>query len=47
MLAGALLIGGGATLFEQTALAKDKTAPVRLNVDETPVKPAGKSSALA
>jgi serine protease Do len=38
VLAGALLIGGGATLFEQTALARDKTAPVRLTVDETPVQ---------
>ena len=38
LLAGALLVGGGATLFEQTALAKDKAAPVRLNVDENPVQ---------
>jgi serine protease Do len=38
LLAGALLVGGGATLFEQNAFAKDKTAPVRLQVDETPVQ---------
>jgi serine protease Do len=38
MLAGALLVGGGAALFEQNAFAKDRGAPVRLNVDETPVQ---------
>ena len=38
VLAGALLVGGGAMLFEQTAVAKDNAAPVRLNVDETPVQ---------
>ena len=38
ILAGALLVGGGAALFEQNALAKDKAAPVRLQVDETPVQ---------
>ena len=38
VLAGALLVGGGAALFEQNAFAKDKAAPVRLQVDETPVQ---------
>ena len=39
-LAGALLIGGGAVLFEQDAIAKEKAkpTPVRLTVDETPVQ---------
>src|SRR5688572_29872237 len=40
LLAGALLVGGGATLFERDALAKEKAnvTPVRLLVDETPVQ---------
>lgn len=38
VLAGALLVGGGAALFEQNAFAKDKAAPVRLQVDESPVQ---------
>ncbi|MGZ8921352.1 MAG: Do family serine endopeptidase, partial [Limisphaerales bacterium] len=38
ILAGALLVGGGAALFEQNAFAKDKVAPVRLQVDETPMQ---------
>jgi serine protease Do len=38
VLAGALLVGGGAALFEQDAFAKEKTAPIRLQVDENPVQ---------
>lgn len=38
VLASALLVGGGAALFEQNAFAKDKAAPVRLQVDENPVQ---------
>ena len=40
MLAGAMLVGGGAMIFERDALAKDRAevTPVRLTVDETPVQ---------
>ncbi|MBC8097502.1 MAG: Do family serine endopeptidase, partial [Akkermansiaceae bacterium] len=40
VLASALVVGGGAALFEQDAFAKDKAkvTPVRLTVDETPVQ---------
>jgi serine protease Do len=38
MLAGALFVGGGTALIEQNAFAKDKAAPVRLQVDENPVQ---------
>ena len=40
LLASALVVGGGAALFEKDALAKGeaKVTPVRLLVDETPVK---------
>src|SRR5688500_13991292 len=38
MLAGALLVGGGAAFFEQTAHAKEKVASARLQVDDTPVQ---------
>jgi len=43
VLAGALVIGGGAALFEQDAHAKEKSKaiPVRLTVDDTPVKREG------
>jgi serine protease Do len=43
VLAGALLIGGGATLFEQDAHAKEKSkpTPVHLTVDNTPVQREG------
>ncbi len=41
-MASAMLLGGGAALFETDALAKDKAvaknAPVHLSVDETPVQ---------
>jgi serine protease Do len=40
ILAGALVAGGGAALFEKDALAKEKAkpTPVRLTVDEAPVQ---------
>src|SRR5688572_1521675 len=41
VLAGALVLGGGAVLFEQDALAKEdkgKSTPVRVQVDNTPVE---------
>ncbi|HEX7861606.1 MAG TPA: Do family serine endopeptidase [Verrucomicrobiae bacterium] len=38
VLAGALLVGGGAAIFEQNAHAKEKVASARLQVDETPVQ---------
>src|SRR5688500_15763131 len=38
ILAGALVVGGGAALFEKDALAKEKVTPVRRTVDETPVQ---------
>jgi serine protease Do len=38
ILAGALVAGGGAALFEKDALAKGKVTPVRLTVDQTPVQ---------
>jgi serine protease Do len=43
VLAGALMIGGGAALFEQDVHAKDKEKmpPVHLNVDNTPVQREG------
>jgi serine protease Do len=43
VLASAVLLGGGATLFEQDTLAKEKAkvTPVRLVVDETPVQRSG------
>src|SRR5688572_25133809 len=38
ILAGALVAGGGAALFEKDAFAKEKATPVRLTVDESPVQ---------
>jgi serine protease Do len=42
ILAGALMLGGGAALFEKDALAKEKShekaAPLHLSVDDTPVE---------
>ena len=40
LLAGALVVGGGAALFEKDALAKGepRAIPVRLTVDDTPVQ---------
>lgn len=38
ILAGALVAGGGAALFEKDAFAKEKATPIRLTVDESPVQ---------
>ena len=39
VLAGALLVGGGAAVFQQDAFGKDKAAtPARVTVDQTPVQ---------
>ena len=39
VLAGALLVGGGAAIFQQDAFGKDKAAPLaRVTVDQTPVQ---------